>query len=102
MSETADECESTEDMMAAISKMTDRFTETVIDDEIVIMRLDNGEFFALSGTAAATWRLIDGSRARATIVAALADEFAASESEIVPDVDDFLLRLKEMGLLAGA
>jgi hypothetical protein len=101
MSEAAGECNFAEDMMAAISKMTDRFTETVIDDEIVIMSLDSGEFFALTGTAAATWRLIDGSRDRASIVAELADQFAASESEIVLDVDDFLLRLKETGLLAG-
>lgn len=86
--------------MPAISKVGDRFTETVLDDEIVIMRLDNGEFFALSGTAAAAWRLIDGERDEAALVAALAAEFTAEKREIARDLGDFLLRLKEKGLLA--
>ena len=60
--------------MRALTKLTDRFTETSIDDEIVIMRLDNGEFFALSGTAAAAWRLIDGQRDRLALVDALASD----------------------------
>ena len=88
--------------MTPISKQSDRFTETVIDDEIVIMRLDNGEFFALSGTAAAAWRLIDGKRDRASLSAALCEEFAAEPDEVAADLDDFLNQLSETGLLAGA
>ena len=88
--------------MTAIAKLTDRFAETDVDDEIVIMRLDNGEFFALSGTAAAIWRLIDGERDPEALRAALAAEFQADESQIGSDVDEFLLRMKEKGLLAAA
>jgi hypothetical protein len=88
--------------MTAIAKLTDRFTEAEVDDdEVVIMRLDNGEFFALSGTAAAIWRLIDGSRDRAALIAALAERFTTSESEIALDVDEFLAGLEETGLLAA-
>lgn len=88
--------------MTAITKRFDRFTEASIDEEIVIMRLDNGEFFSLSGTAAAIWRLIDGTLDQPALVTAAAREFAADESEIARDVDEFLLQLKETGLLAGA
>lgn len=87
--------------MGALAKLVERFTETDIDDEIIVMRLDNGEFFALSGTAAATWRLIDGQRDRAALLAALACEFAADESQIAADVDELLGRLKESRLVAG-
>lgn len=87
--------------MNAISKLPDRFSETDVDDEIVIMRLDNGEFFSLSGTAAATWRLIDGSRNRAALISALASEYGTNEVEISADVDDFLVQLKELGLIAA-
>lgn len=87
--------------MAAISKVTQGFTETIIEDEVVIMRLDNGEFFSLSGTAAAAWRLIDGNRDQDALVAALADQFAADEEDVAQDVDDFLSQLRETGLLAG-
>ena len=86
--------------MIAITKQADRFTEADIDHEIVIMRLDNGEFFSLSGTAAAIWRLIDGKRDKASLVTAVADQFEAGESDVAGDVDEFLAQLKETGLLA--
>jgi hypothetical protein len=87
--------------MSAFVKQAGRFTETVIDDEVVVMRLDNGEFFSLSGTAAAAWRLIDGTRDRAALIAALAARFDADESLVAADLDDFLAQLRENGLLAG-
>lgn len=86
--------------MNAIVKQPDRFSETDIDDEIVVMRLDNGEFFSLAGTAAATWRLIDGKRSREELVAALADRFDGPTADIAADVDDFLAGLRDMGLVA--
>ncbi|MFL6730243.1 MAG: PqqD family protein [Sphingomicrobium sp.] len=86
--------------MSSIVKRSDRFTEADIDDEIVVMRLDNGEFFSLSGTSAQIWRLIDGCRDRTALVAALAAEFDADEGRIAADVDAFLVELEESGLLA--
>lgn len=88
--------------MPVIQKRADRFSETDIDEEIVVMRLDNGEFFSLSGTAAATWRLIDGTRDREALLAALTDEFEGDRSTMSADVDEFLGRLKEIGLLVDA
>lgn len=87
--------------MNTLTKQAGRFTETVIDDEIVVMRLENGEFFSLSGTAAATWRLIDGTRDRTSLIAALATEFDVHKTTVAADVDDFLAQLRENGLLAG-
>jgi len=87
--------------MAALAKLVERFTETAVDDEIIVMRLDNGEFFALSGTAAAAWRLIDGKRDRAVLLGDLAAEFAADKSQIAADLDEFLERLKESRLVDG-
>lgn len=86
--------------MNALVKRTERFAETEVDDEVVVMRLDNGDFFSLAGTAAATWRLIDGTRNRAALVTALTTEFDGDEAEIAADVDEFLVKLREMGLLA--
>lgn len=86
--------------MAVLSKHADRFTETDIDEEIIVMRLDNGEFFSLSGTGSAIWRLIDGTRDRATLIEALAQKYDADDREIAVDVEDFLAQLKEQGLLA--
>jgi pyrroloquinoline quinone biosynthesis protein D len=88
--------------MSPLVKQNDRFSETDIDEEIVVMRLDNGEFFSLTGTAATIWRLIDGTRDRAGLLEALAADFGTADSEIAADVDDFLAQLTELGLIAAA
>jgi len=86
--------------MTAIAKRTESFTETDLDDEIVIMRLDDGELLSLSGSAAAIWRLIDGTRDLAALRAELAAEFdTGEEEEVAGDVAAFVLRLREKGLL---
>ena len=87
--------------MIAIAKVSDRLVQADIDDEIVVMRLDTGEFYSLTGTGASIWRLIDGSRDRDSLVGALAAQFEADKAEITADVDDFLRQLKESGLLAN-
>ena len=84
-----------------LAKQADRFTETRIDDEIVVMLLDTGDFLSLTGTAVDIWEMIDGSRGRDAIVAELVAAFDAPETAIAADVDGFLARLRETGLLAG-
>ena len=86
---------------AAITKQADRFTEADIGEEIVVMRLDNGEFFSLSGTAAAIWRLIDGKRDRTALRDLLAAQFDGDASTMAADMDTFLAELKEMEILGG-
>lgn len=88
--------------MAAIRKLVDNFTEADIDDEIILMRLDNGELLSLADTAAATWRLIDGQRDRAALVEALAAEYSAGDEEIAGDIGQLLGQLREAGLIAEA
>jgi hypothetical protein len=86
--------------MAALTKLLGRYADTDIDDEIIIMRLDNGEIFALSGTAAAAWRLIDGKRDRLALLSELAVQFAADERQMEADVDELLERLIDNRLIA--
>ena len=50
-------------------------------------------------TAAATWRLIDGTRDRDALVDALALQFGGDERQIATDVDEFLEQLKDVGLI---
>jgi hypothetical protein len=74
-------------------------TEAEIDQEVVVLLIDKGEFFALSGTGLAIWRLIDGTRDRAELSRAVAAEFDAPEQQISNDVDEFLERLHGFGLI---
>ncbi|MGH6787844.1 MAG: HPr-rel-A system PqqD family peptide chaperone [Novosphingobium sp.] len=87
--------------MSAIRKVHDRFAETVIDDEAVVMDLDSGQFYSLSGTALAVWRLVDGARGRSELIAELADRFGTRPAEIAADVDAFLDELSDAGLICA-
>lgn len=87
-------------MSASLAKRTDRFVETVIDEEAVVMDLDSGDFFSLGGTAYAIWGLIDGTRTRAEIIAALVAGYAAPEAEVAADFDAFVGDLAERGFIA--
>lgn len=87
-------------MSRALTKATDRFSETTIDDEVVVMSLVDGTFFSLTDTAAAIWGLIDGARDRDGLIAALSESYGVDRSSIAADVDRFLAQLGEAGFLA--
>lgn len=89
-------------MNTMLTKAAGKFTETTIDDEIVVMNLDSGEFFSLIGVARAIWLQLDGSCDRAGLMAALAAEFGTDEAVIAADVDAFLAQLAAAGLLVAS
>ncbi len=85
--------------MSGIAKAEGNFSETEIDDEVVVMNLESGEFFSLTDTARAIWRLIDGSRDRGALLAELVSEFGAEPGDIAADLDPFLDQLDAAGLI---
>lgn len=88
-------------MSQPLNKDPAAFAETRIDDEIVIMNLASGDFFSLTGSAAAIWDLLDGTRDRAEVLAALADAYDAPEADLAHDLDAFLGELRAGSLIAG-
>lgn len=85
-----------------LAKAAGQFTETEIDDEVVVMSLASGDFFSLTGSARAIWLALDAQPNRAGLIAALAAQFGADPAEIAGDVDAFLAQLNAAGLLTGA
>lgn len=86
--------------MTILTKRSDRFSETTIDDEVVVMHLASGDFFSLTDSAKAIWDHIDGVRTRDALIADLAHDYDLTPEEIAPDVDAFLASLDDAGLLA--
>ncbi|WP_374420901.1 PqqD family protein [Novosphingobium arvoryzae] len=86
-------------MTGILNKCPDRFVETEIDDEIVVMDLESGNFFSLKDTALDIWRLVDGTRSSADIAAELANDYDVAESELADDVAAFLDEALTAGLL---
>lgn len=85
-----------------LAKAAGQFTETEIDDEVVVMSLASGDFFSLTGSARAIWLALDAQPNRAGLIAALAAQFDADPVDIAVDVDAFLAQLNAAGLLTGA
>ena len=89
-------------MSGALAKDPARFAATEIDDETVVMSLDSGDFFSLAGTARSIWTLLDGTRDRAALLAALAAEYRIEPAAVADEVDAFLAELAAAGLIRTA
>ena len=85
--------------MQPLHKCASAFIETTVDDEVVIVSLDRGQFFSLKDTGLAIWNKIDGSRSRERILAELREEYDASEAVLPPDLDAFLQEVGGAGFL---
>ena len=87
--------------MSVPAKDAARFVETEIDDEVVVMRLEDGDFFSLQGTARSIWRLIDGARDREAILGELEQRYDADRATLAGELDAFLAELREAGLVVS-
>jgi hypothetical protein len=65
----------------------------------VLLRLEDGGYYAVDEVGAMIWELCDGSRAVAAIVAILCEEFDAPESTVRLDVLEFIGDLRRERLL---
>jgi pyrroloquinoline quinone biosynthesis protein D len=70
--------------------------------QTVLLRLDDGGYYALDEVGAAVWELCDGTRSVADIVAALGEQFDAPEMTIRADVLEFVEELRDERLLVAA
>jgi hypothetical protein len=85
--------------MMTLTKAKGQFSESAIDDEIVVMSLDSGTFFSLSETGRSIWELLDRHSDRAELLTALAQTYGQDETAIAAELDEFLASLGAAGLL---
>ena len=67
--------------------------------QTVLLRLEDGGYYALDDVGARIWVLCDGGRAVADIVALLCEEFDAPEAVVQADVLEFIDDLRRDWLL---
>lgn len=70
--------------------------------QTVLLRLDDGSYYALDEVGARVWELCDGRRSLGDVVATLCAEFEAPESTVREDVLDFVSQLRGERLLIDA
>lgn len=70
--------------------------------QTVLLRLDDGSYYALDEVGARVWELCDGRRSLGDVVATLCAEFEAPEQTVRDDVLDFVSQLRGERLLLDA
>ena len=86
--------------MVAIRKCTENFVATEVDDEILIVDLDGGELFSLTGTARTVWEAIDGKRSEPDIVGKMTEMHEGNLETISGDVARLLQEFEQAALVA--
>lgn len=85
--------------MAVVRKLTQNFIATQVDGEILIVDLDRGELYSLTGSAKAVWEAIDGTRSDAEIAALMADMFQGDEQAIASDLEALVGEFEKAALV---
>jgi pyrroloquinoline quinone biosynthesis protein D len=65
----------------------------------VLLRMDDGSYYALDDVGALVWELCDGERSLADVIAALCAEYDAPETTVTADVIEFVNDLRRERLL---
>jgi len=71
------------------------------EDEVVIINLENGNYYSLNGTGAEIWRELEAGGFAEAVAAALVARYEAPEATIRQAVESFIRQLEEHGLVAG-
>lgn len=67
--------------------------------QTVLLRMEDGSYYALDDVGALIWELCDGERSLAGVVAALCEQFEAPEQTVTADVLEFVEDLRREHLL---
>ncbi|MXO86053.1 PqqD family peptide modification chaperone [Altererythrobacter aurantiacus] len=85
--------------MTALKKRDDRYIATEVDDELILLDMEGGELFSLTGTGREIWVAIDGTRDADAITAEVAGGYNGDKDAIESDVRTFLKELGAVGLV---
>jgi pyrroloquinoline quinone biosynthesis protein D len=88
--------------MTILSKATAKIAETTIDDEVVLMNIDTGNFHALKSTGLAIWKLIDGKRSNDMIIAELMQRYTVEKSTCEAEFSQFATQLTKAGFIVAS
>jgi hypothetical protein len=76
-----------------------RILSAPIDDQIVMMSVERGQYYNLNAVGTRIWHLLETPRSLAQIVTALAEIYDAPDKKIRAEAGAFLARLEREGLL---
>lgn len=86
--------------MTAPRKRPESFVATLVDDEVVLIDMEGGELFSLSGTARAVWEAIDGQASADEIARSMAQAYEVEPDTAQREVSELLGELAKAGLIS--
>ena len=70
-----------------------------MDGDLVMMSIDNGEYYGVGGVGPRIWELLESPRTVEQISAAIVDEFEVEADTCREDILGFIRQLLDMGLV---
>lgn len=70
-----------------------------LDDEIVMMSVQNGEYYGLDNIGSRVWEIIEKPVSFMQIISVLEEEYKVLEEQCINDVKEFLILLKKKDLI---
>ena len=70
-----------------------------IDDEVVMMSVESGEYYGLNPVASRIWELLEKPHTLANLIDILTNEFDIDEQACRRDVETFLKQMTEKNLI---
>jgi hypothetical protein len=84
----------------AVVARTPGLSVTDMDGELVMMSIENGKYYRMDRIGSRIWELVERPRAVRDIVMALLPEYEVEEGQCQADVQVFLNKMMEEGLIA--
>lgn len=79
---------------------TERQLSTTLGDEVIILGLDDSQYYGLSGTGARIWELVQTPRTVSDLLTALTAEFEVDRERAETDLAALLADMQSRGLIA--
>ncbi len=70
-----------------------------MDDEVVMMSVENSEYYNLNPVGAKIWELLDNSPSFSGLIDKLLEEFNVDKDLCIKDTSEFLEELRSKGLI---
>jgi hypothetical protein len=77
----------------------EKMLSTDLDQETILMSVDAGAYFGMAGTAQTIWEKLETPLTFSALVNELVNEFEITPEECASDLQDFLGKMEQEGLL---
>jgi len=87
--------------MTLVTRNSELISATV-DDDLVMMSMTKGEYYGISGVGARIWELLAEPTTLDSVIDTICAEYEVDSQVCRADVEEFVTRLSDLGLVSEA